>query len=123
AHNEVGKVEIATLRLNGELAAYVVGLVDDRSWRVFDGHMVSRFSAYSPGRLLEAAVVDRVVADESFAELDWMTGVAAEKLLCSTGSEDRMRLIAFSEVDAGCARCRAEQSGSTTDSSSSQRPG
>ncbi|MBI3257373.1 MAG: GNAT family N-acetyltransferase, partial [Actinobacteria bacterium] len=123
AHNEVGKVEIATLRLNGELAAYVVGLVDDRSWRVFDGHMVSRFSVYSPGRLLEAAVVDRVVADESFAELDWMTGVAAEKLLCSTGSEDRMRLVAFSEVDAGCALCRAEQSGSTTDSTSSQRPG
>ncbi len=113
AHNEIGKVEIATLRLNGELAAYVVGLLDEESWRVFDGHMVSRFSEYSPGRLIEAAVVDRVVTDKRFSEIDWMSGVAAEKLLCSTDSEERMRLVAISETGAGCAWCRDTQSSET----------
>lgn len=111
AHNEVGKVEIATLRLGGELAAYVIGFADNEIWRLYDGHMVSKFSAYSPGRLLEAAVVDRVVADEAFVELDWMTGVAADKLLCSTGSEERVRLVAFSESRDDCALCQAQETG------------
>lgn len=110
AHNETNQVEIATLHLSGELAAYVVGLVDGQSWRVFDGHMVSRFSAYSPGRILETAVVDRVVADETFSEVDWMTGVEASKLLCTTGSEKRMRLVAFSEPNDACVMCQADDS-------------
>lgn len=115
AHNEINSVEIATLRLDGELGAYVVGFIDGQSWRVFDGHMVTRFSSYSPGRVLESAVVDRVVADKKFSELDWMTGVEAGKILCSTDSEPRTRLIAFSEPNNECVVCRGLYSTSTED--------
>lgn len=108
SHSEAGEVEIAMLRLDGEIAAYVVAIIDGRSWRVFDGHMVSRFSAFSPGRIIEAAALERVVADESLDEVDWMSGVEAGKLLGTNASSARARLIAFSEPDDQCVVCQED---------------
>ena len=90
------EVEVASLRLDGELAAYVVALLDGDTYRVYDGRMNSRFSDYSPGRLVEAAALDRAMKDPRFAVLDWMSGVAAEKLLTTNIAEGRVRLVATS---------------------------
>jgi CelD/BcsL family acetyltransferase involved in cellulose biosynthesis len=103
-------VELATLRVDGRLAAYVVALVDGSSYRVLDGRCDSRFAEFSPGRLLEAAALERALADERFTELDWMSGVSPEKLLTENASQARVRFIA-SSADRGereCLGCRAD---------------
>ncbi len=78
------------------LAAYVIALPDGRSYRVFDGHFDSSFGRYSPGRLLEATVLDRALADGRYSCLDWGSGIASEKLLAFNASEPRTRLQARS---------------------------
>ncbi len=90
------EVEIAQLRLNGELAAYVVALLDGDIYRVYDGRMSSKWQHYSPGRLVESAALNRAISDPRFSSLDWMSGVAAEKLLTTNFAEGRSRLVATS---------------------------
>ncbi len=90
------EVEIASLRFDGQLAAYVVALLDGDVYRVYDGRMNSEWAAYSPGRLVEAAALNRALLDGRFTLLDWMSGVAAEKLLVANTAEGRARLVATS---------------------------
>jgi Acetyltransferase (GNAT) domain len=78
-----GALRLATLRFNGELAAYVLGIEDGSAYRVLEGRYVARWARYSPGRVLEAAVLDGVAAAPSFELLDWMTAVAPETLLAA----------------------------------------
>ncbi len=94
-HNE-WEVEIATLRLDGNLAAYVVALLDGETYRVYDGRMNTEYQDFSPGRLVEAAALSRAMTDPRFAVLDWMSGIAAEKLLTTNIAEGRARLVATS---------------------------
>jgi hypothetical protein len=58
--------------------------------------MSTEFRDYSPGRLIEAAALSRAMSDPRFAVLDWMSGVAAEKLLTTNIAEGRARLVATS---------------------------
>ena len=90
------EVEIASLRFDGELAAYVVALLDGDVYRVYDGRMNTEWQDYSPGRLVEAAALQRALLDPRFHLLDWMSGVAAEKLLAANVAEARTRLVATS---------------------------
>jgi hypothetical protein len=78
-----GRLRLATLRLNGELAAYVLGIEDGRTYRVLEGRYVARWGRYSPGRLLEAATLDAVAGSASYDLFDWMTAVAPETLLAA----------------------------------------
>jgi CelD/BcsL family acetyltransferase involved in cellulose biosynthesis len=77
-------LELATLTVDAELAAYVVGLDDGPWYRVLDGRIDARFGRYSPGRLLESAVLDRALS-AGVQGVDWMTSVAPETLLAATG--------------------------------------
>jgi EAL domain-containing protein (putative c-di-GMP-specific phosphodiesterase class I) len=90
------EVEIASLRFDGQLAAYVVSLLDGEVYRVYDGRMNSEWAAFSPGRLIESAALNRALLDQRFTLLDWMSGVAAEKLLAANTAEGRARLVATS---------------------------
>jgi CelD/BcsL family acetyltransferase involved in cellulose biosynthesis len=94
--NEEWEIEIATLRLDGELAAYSVAILDGEVYRMYDGRMATEWRYYSPGRLVEAAALSRALSDQRFAVLDWMSGIAAEKLLTTNFAEARMRLVATS---------------------------
>ncbi len=94
--NEDWEVEIATLRLDGELAAYAVAILDGDTYRIYDGRMSTDWQHYSPGRLVEAAALARALSDQRFAVLDWMSGIAAEKLLTTNFAESRARLVATS---------------------------
>jgi CelD/BcsL family acetyltransferase involved in cellulose biosynthesis len=91
-----GQVEVTSLRLDGQLASYVVALLDDDVYRIYDGRMNADFADYSPGRLAEAAALARALRDPRFTLLDWMSGIASEKLLVSNTSESRSRLVATS---------------------------
>jgi hypothetical protein len=80
-------VELAVLTLNGELASYVLGVLDGDVYRVLEGRFVTAFKRYSPGRLLEAAVLQRVLDDPALTTLDWMTSIASDTLLGTNGSD------------------------------------
>ncbi|MGI9608556.1 MAG: GNAT family N-acetyltransferase [Acidimicrobiales bacterium] len=95
-NGEDWEIEIATLRLNGELAAYAVAILDDDAYRIYDGRMSTEYQHYSPGRLVEAAALSRALTDPRFTVLDWMSGIAAEKLLTTNFAESRARLVATS---------------------------
>ncbi|HLZ36474.1 MAG TPA: GNAT family N-acetyltransferase [Mycobacteriales bacterium] len=97
-HSLRGEVEVATLRIDGELAAYVVSLLDGSSYRVYDGRFDTSFAEYAPGRLLEAAALERALQDPRFTELDWWSGVASEKLLSENVSCTRQWLGASSQL-------------------------
>lgn len=100
AHAASGQVEISTLHVDGLIAAFVIGIIDDEIYRVFDGHFRSEFQRYSPGRIIESAVLERAMTDARFTTLDWMAGVAAEKILTSNHSEGRQQLVAASKATA-----------------------
>ena len=63
----------------------------------FDGHFDTLWARYSPGRLVEDAVLRRVIADERYSVVDWMLGVAAEKILSATGARDAVSITATSQ--------------------------
>lgn len=88
------EVEIATLRLGGELAAYVVSILDGDTYRVFDGRFAPSWARFSPGRLLETATLERAIDDPGFRQLDWMNGCASEKLLATNAADPTEHLVA-----------------------------
>jgi hypothetical protein len=92
-HAARGELEVATLRLDGHLAAYVIALVDSPVYRVFDGRFASKWRLYAPGRRLEAAVVKHARRG-AFLGLDWMSSVAPEKLVASTQADPRWAITA-----------------------------
>jgi hypothetical protein len=91
---EVGELELATLTIDGELAAYVLGIIDGSVYRLGEGRFVTPWARYAPGRLLEAAVLQRVLDNPELDTLDWMTAVASESLLAANDA-DAMVAIRF----------------------------
>ena len=63
---------------------------------MFDGHFDTLWARYSPGRLIECAVLQQLVAEDRYDTVDWMLGVASEKILVSTGAKDAFLLTVFS---------------------------
>jgi hypothetical protein len=96
------ELEVATLRLDGHLAAYVVALADPPAYRVFDGRFAPKWRPYSPGRRLEMAVMEHA-RRRSFPELDWMSSVAPEKLVASTRDDPRWSVTAAGDARPGFA--------------------
>jgi Acetyltransferase (GNAT) domain len=91
---ETGSLELATLHIDGELAAYALGIVDGAVYRLLEGRFVTGWARYSPGRLLEAMVVERALADAAVTTFDWMTAVAPESLL-GRNDADPMVLVSL----------------------------
>ncbi len=91
-HTYTNELELATLTINNTIAAYVISLVDGSSYRILDGRMNGSFAEFSPGRILESATLERVIADDTFTTFDWMTGVAPETILAANHWQDRTSL-------------------------------
>jgi len=96
-----GLLETALLRIDGEPAAYVLALPDVPSYRILEGRFATRFARYSPGRLLEAAGLQRTLDDPRFTELDWMTPVGSETLLVFNDEREAIMLSADQGGPAG----------------------
>jgi hypothetical protein len=82
-----GSLELATLSIDSHLAAYTLGTPCGDWYGLLEGRFVTRWARFAPGRLLEAAVLQRVLDDDRYEGLDWMTSVAPEKLLAANGAE------------------------------------
>jgi CelD/BcsL family acetyltransferase involved in cellulose biosynthesis len=89
-----GLLEVSLAYLDGKLAAHVVGIRDGETYRVLEGHLVTKWSRYAPGRLLETAVLQRMLDDPAMTSLDWMTSVAPDSLLATNGSTPMVALRA-----------------------------
>jgi hypothetical protein len=85
-------VALSVLRLDGDLAAYVLGIDDGDCYRVLEGRYVARWARYSPGRVLEASVLHRAITDGRFSLFDWMTDVAPETLLASNSVDQQVTI-------------------------------
>src|SRR5215213_497361 len=83
----IGSLEVAALWISGRPAAYVAGIRDGRRYGVLEGRVLTTWSRYAPGRLLEAEVLQRVLTDDRLDKLDWMTGIASETLLATNAVE------------------------------------
>jgi len=79
----IGSLELATLWIGDQPVAYVAGVRDGRRYGVLEGRFLTAWSRYAPGRLLEAEVLQRVLADDRLDQLDWMTGIAPQTLLAA----------------------------------------
>ena len=89
-----GMLEIATAHIDGTLAAHVIGIRDGDSYRVLESHFVTAWARYAPGRLVEAAVVQRMLDEPEMVALDWMTSVAPESLLATNAAAPMVMLRA-----------------------------
>lgn len=87
ALSRAGDLELAELSIDNEFAAYTLSVFDGHVFRIIEGRFTSEWARYSPGRLLEAHIVERVLAEDSIHIIDWMTATAAEKLLATNDSD------------------------------------
>jgi len=97
-------LELVTLTIDGELAAYVLGVRDGGVYGVLEGHFDTAWARYSPGRVLEAAVVAGALADPGVHVVDWMTSAAPETLLAATCSRPVTTLMRRAGARRAAAR-------------------
>lgn len=83
-----GRLEAGTLRLDGQLAAYILAIPGQRVYRVAAGHHDPAFDPYRPGRLLEVETVLRA-RDRGFVLVDWTSPVAPEALVAANCAQPR----------------------------------
>jgi len=95
-HAARGEVELTTLRLGGELAAYVVCFLDRGAYRMWNCRLAPAWSRYGAGRVANHAALDHALADGSATEFDWMRGAEAYKLSLSNHVEHALDLRAWS---------------------------
>ncbi len=87
-----GRAEVATLRLDGDLAAYALGTWDAGWYGIPEGRFRTSYARYAPGRVLEAAVVQRMLDDPEMVGVDWLSAVAPETLIAANGAQPTYRL-------------------------------
>jgi hypothetical protein len=83
-----GRLEAGTLRLDGQLAAYILAIPGQRVYRVAAGHHDPAFDPYRPGRLLEVKTVLQA-RDRGFLLVDWTSPVAPESLVAANWAQPR----------------------------------
>ena len=96
-----GRLELAVLRANDELAAYAVSLLDGDAYRMWNAHHAVTWSDFSPGQVLDYEIVQRIVDDPSLAVIDWMMGMESYKLRVANRTEPTEELLAWSHPGVG----------------------
>jgi hypothetical protein len=95
-HAARGQVELTTLRLRGELAAYVLCFLDGGAYRMWNCRLAPAWSRYGAGRIANDAALERALADAGATEFDWMRGAEPYKLGLSNHVEHALDLRAWS---------------------------
>jgi CelD/BcsL family acetyltransferase involved in cellulose biosynthesis len=91
-----GEAEVTTLRLEDELAAYCVCLLDGPAYRYWDGRFLPGWDRFSPGALVLTAALRRALADPAFNEFDWMRGSERFKQGAANDTVSTQQLLAWS---------------------------
>jgi CelD/BcsL family acetyltransferase involved in cellulose biosynthesis len=98
-----GRLELAVLRAGGQVAAYSVNFLDGPTYRVWNAHHAPGWAEYSPGQVLDYALVERVLADRRYTTIDWMMGMEGYKLRLANASAPSAELLAWSSPALGMA--------------------
>ena len=98
-----GEVEIATLHVQERLAAYDVCLLDQGWLRLWDGRIEPDLAAFGVGKLLDARVLERALADPAVVGIDWMRGDEPYKSRSANERVGHDNLVASSSAAAWAA--------------------
>ena len=77
------QLEVATLTIDGRLAAQVIGVVEPAAYRVLEGFMVTELIALLGRATARSRCAATVPGRPGQDPLDWMTSVAPESLLAA----------------------------------------
>lgn len=96
SHAAAGEIDLLTLRLRGELAAYALGFRDGRVLRMWDNRLSPRWNTVSAGRLTNTQALRHVITGADYDALDWMRGEEPWKLSSATEIVPTENLTAWS---------------------------
>lgn len=96
SHAAAGEVEVLSLRLGGDLAAYECGFRDGRALRIWDGRLAPRWADVSAGRLISVENLRHVVTSPDYDLLDLMRGEEDDKLRMATRTVPMANYYAWS---------------------------
>jgi CelD/BcsL family acetyltransferase involved in cellulose biosynthesis len=100
---EQGSLELSLLRADDAIIAYQLNFLDGSTYRTWNGHHDPSWSDFSPGHILDYRVLERVVNDEDFDEVDWMAGMESYKFRAATHTVGTQELLAWSSRMVGAA--------------------
>jgi hypothetical protein len=95
-HRHLDALELLELRLDGELAAYVLWVRNGADRLVLDNRVAPVGTGYSTGLIANNAALCRAAADPRIDVLDWGTGVQRYKLQSATRVVEHCELCAWS---------------------------
>lgn len=99
-HAALAAVNLTTLSLDGDLAAYVLCFRDGPTWRMWHARVRPRWLEYGPGRLATDAAVEAALSDPACVEFDWMRGGEPYKYSLSDHTYRSVDLFASSSTTA-----------------------
>ena len=102
-HAERREVVLTTLRLDEQLAAYVLCFRDGRAHRMWSCRVAPRWKRYGAGRLANNAALEHALADDGCDEFDWMRGDEPYKRSMANDVELARDLMAWSSAAVGRA--------------------
>jgi CelD/BcsL family acetyltransferase involved in cellulose biosynthesis len=108
-HADRGEIDLLTLRLRGELAAFVCGFADGRVLRSWDNRLAPTWSEYSAGRIANTEALRHAVLSGDYDELDWMQGEEPYKLQSATHVVPTTDLYAWSSPGVRRAHAAVER--------------
>ncbi len=92
------EAEITYLTFDGELVAYLVGLLDGATYRCADGRFAPKWASLSPGHLVDTGRLEQLLADERWEAFDWMMGEGDYKMRTANVVEPTEQLMAWSSA-------------------------
>ncbi|HEB66747.1 MAG TPA: GNAT family N-acetyltransferase [Gammaproteobacteria bacterium] len=96
-----GWARLAVLYVDGEAAAAQIWFVKDATASIFKLSYVPDYARYSPGTLLTAAMMRRVIDEEGVEVVDFLTGDDAYKKDWMSHRRDRYSLRIFNRTARG----------------------
>jgi CelD/BcsL family acetyltransferase involved in cellulose biosynthesis len=97
-HADRGEVELTTLRLDGELAAYVLCFRDGGAYRMWSCRVAPAWLRYGAGRLANNAALEHALSDRDYTAFDWMRGNEGYKQSMANHVEQAQDVLAWSSL-------------------------
>jgi CelD/BcsL family acetyltransferase involved in cellulose biosynthesis len=97
-HADRGEVELTTLRLDGELAAYVLCFRDGDAYRMWSCRVAPAWLRYGAGRLANNAALEHALSDQRYNAFDWMRGDEEYKHSMANHIERSQDVFAWSSL-------------------------
>lgn len=91
-----GDLELALLRADGRLAAYVISVVDGAAYRGWDGRIATTLAKFAPGQILDVAVFEHALARPELSLIDYGRGDQQQKMHYANDTLKTVQLRAWS---------------------------